>query len=432
MAPGSIFDEHHPPAAALIDQCVHCGFCLPTCPTYALWHEEMDSPRGRIYLMKLGAEGQAEMTDTYVAHFDYCLGCMACVTACPSGVQYDKLIGATRAQIERRHSRSFGDRAFRRMIFALFPHPGRLRALTLPLWFYQRSGMRALVRAVGLLERFSPRLHAMESLLPELRLGVGSRLPRRLAAQGERRRRVGLLLGCVQRVFFAGVNAATARVLAAEGCEVVVPFEQGCCGALMVHAGLEEPALRAARRLIDVFERADVDTIVTNAAGCGSNIKEYAHLLRDDPLYAARAEIFSAKCRDVSELLAKLEPRAQRHPLALRAAYHDACHLQHAQAVRGEPRRLLQSIPGLEVLEVPDSALCCGSAGIFNLIEPGPARELGDRKARSCLATQPNVILSGNPGCLLQIGAGLARAGRSVPVLHTIQALDASIRGVPL
>ena len=431
MAPGSVFDEHHPPAPALIDQCVHCGFCLPTCPTYALWHEEMDSPRGRIYLMKLGAEGQAGMTDTYVAHFDHCLGCMACVTACPSGVQYDKLIEATRAQIERRHSRSLADRLFRRLLFTLFPHPGRLRALALLLWLYQRSGVRTAARTLRLVALLPQRLRAMESLLPELRIaGLRPQLPRRFAARAERRGRVGLLLGCVQRVFLPEVNAATARVLAAEGCEVIVPREQGCCGALMVHAGLEEPALRAARRLIDVFERYEVDTVVTNAAGCGSNVKDYARLLQDDPRYAERAVTFSRKCRDVSELLAELGPRAERHPLALRAAYHDACHLQHAQHIRAEPRRLLRSIPQLEVLEVSDSALCCGSAGIFNLIEPEAARELGRRKARSCLATEPDVILSGNPGCLLQIGAGLARAGRSVPVLHTIQALDASIRGV--
>ena len=428
----TIFDARHPPAEDLINQCVHCGFCLPSCPTYALWGEEMDSPRGRIYLMKLGTEGKVPMTDTYVGHFDHCLGCMACVTACPSGVQYDKLIEATRSQIERRHSRSFGDRLFRGMIFALFPHPGRLRMLALPLWLYQRSGLRALVRRLRLLALLPARLRAMESLLPALRLGEWqSPLPGRIAARGEPRRRVGLLLGCVQRVFFADVNAATARVLAAEGCEVIVPRDQGCCGALMVHAGLEEPALQAARRLIDVFERAEVDAIVTNAAGCGSSMKEYAHLLRDDPRYAGRAKAFAAKCRDVAELLADLQPRAPRHPLAVRAAYHDACHLQHAQGVRLQPRRVLRSIPELEVLEISDAVLCCGSAGIFNLIEPQAAEELGDRKVRTCLATEPEVIASGNPGCLLQLSAGLARAGRRIPVLHTIQLLDASIRGVP-
>jgi len=432
MSPLSIFDEHHAPAAALIDQCVHCGFCLPTCPTYFTWREEMDSPRGRIYLMKLGAEGNAQMTDTYVGHFDNCLGCMACLTACPSGVQYDKLIEATRAQIERHYARSFADRLFRRMIFALFPHPGRLRALTVPLWLYQRSGLRALVHRLGLLALLPPRLSAMESLLPELTLsGRGTRLPPLVPAQGERRRRVGLLLGCVQRVFFADVNAATARVLAAEGCDVIIPPEEGCCGALMVHAGMEQQALDAAGRLIDAFAGAEVDTIVTNAAGCGSTMKEYGHLLRDDPRYAERARALAAKCRDVSEVLAELEPRAPRHSLGapLRVAYQDACHLQHAQNVRLQPRRLLGAIPGLELVEISDAALCCGSAGIFNLIEPRAAADLGDRKVQSCLATEPDVIVSGNPGCVLQLRAALARVGRTIPVLHTIQLLDYSLRG---
>jgi len=429
-APASAFDAHHPPSSQIIENCVHCGFCLPVCPTYVLWNEEMDSPRGRIYLMKLASEGQASLNPQWVSHFDSCLGCMACMTACPSGVDYGKLIEATRAQIERHHPRSLGEKLHRRFLFAVFTRPDRLRLLRWPLLAYQKSGLQSLVRGVGLLKLVPKRLQSMEALMPKLE--KNEHVPAVTPAQGAKRRRVGLQLGCVQREFFSQVNAATARVLAAEGCEVVAPQDQPCCGALMVHAGEETGALRLARKTIDTFERAGVDTIVTNAAGCGSNVKEYGHLLRDDPNYADRAKVFAAKCKDIAEVLTELPPRAARNPLHLRVAFHDSCHLQHAQGVRSQPRQLLADIPGIELIEIPESAICCGSAGIYNLVRPDAANALGDRKAQLIAPLNAEVVATGNPGCLLQLQSSLARQAHPIPVVHTIQLVDASLRGQPL
>jgi len=422
------FDEHRPPSAELVSDCVHCGFCLPTCPTYTLWGEEMDSPRGRIYLMKSGLEGEP-MTDAMVQHFDACLGCMACVTACPSGVQYDRLIEATRAQVERRHDRPTADNALRTTIFALFPHKRRLRAMRGPLRAYQATGLQRLVRRSGLLERIAPRLATMADLAP--RLTRRERLPGRVPAVGARRAVVGLLTGCVQGEFFPGVNAATARVLAAEGCDVIVPPAQGCCGALSVHNGREAEAQTYARRTVDVFEAAGVDAVVVNAAGCGSSMKEYADLLQDDPAYAERAARFAASVRDVSEWLAELGTVAPRHPLEVSVAYHDACHLGHAQGIRAQPRALLREIPGLQLREIPEAELCCGSAGIWNILFPEPARELGDRKARNITSTGAQLLVTANPGCLMQVASALQRQDARIAMAHTVEVLDASIRGLP-
>ena len=451
------FDAIHPPDSALIDTCVHCGFCLPTCPTYVLWGEEMDSPRGRIYLMKAGLEGRAEMTPAFVGHFDSCLGCMACVTSCPSGVQYAPLIEATRAQIERRYPRSLADRLFRGALFALFPFPNRLRIALMPLAIWQATvgkhwgdrGERRERDEQDLLSprsqrdpRFFPggqtslfaRVLAMLWLAPKVTLtSLFSSTPARTHAAGARRLTVGLLTGCVQRLVFPQVNAATVSVLSAEGCEVLAPPEQGCCGALALHAGRVDEARTFARRTIELFERAGVEQIAVNAAGCGSSMKEYGQLLADDPAWAARARAFSARVRDVSEIVSELgTPRAPRHPLALRVAYHDACHLAHAQGVRQPPRDLLRSIPGLEILPFAEPEICCGSAGIYNLVEPDAARELGDRKAAHIDAVSPDLIATANPGCTLQMTAASARLGRVRPIRHPIEILDASIRGVDL
>ncbi|HEV2273244.1 MAG TPA: heterodisulfide reductase-related iron-sulfur binding cluster [Acidobacteriaceae bacterium] len=422
----SAFDAHHPPSPDLISRCVHCGFCLPACPTYVLWGNEMDSPRGRIYLMKMASTGEAQITPDWVEHFDTCLGCMSCLTACPSGVQYDALIESTRGQIERLHKRSLADRLFRKMMFNLFPRIERLRILRRLLFLYQRLGIQTALRKSGILKLLPARLQAMESLMPQL--GPYESIPRTTPAIEPQRRRVGLVLGCVQREFLSEVNAATVRVLAAEGCEVFAPQEQPCCGALLVHAGEEQQAEVLARRMIDAFEKANVDVIISNAGGCGSNLKDYHRLLRDDPAYAERAARFSAKCRDITEFLEELGPRAVRHPLAARVAYHDSCHLQHAQRVRSQPRSQLASIPNLELLELAEGAICCGSAGIYNLVRPKTADTLADRKAGHIAAVHPEIVATGNPGCLLQLRTALERSGQKTKVLHTINLLDASIR----
>ena len=403
------YDAERPPPLELIDDCVHCGFCLPTCPTYSLWGEEMDSPRGRIVLMKAGHEEDAELSAPLVEHIDNCLGCMACVTACPSGVKYDKLIEDTRGQLERNFSRSPGDRAFRRLVFELFPHPGRLRAL-------------APFAPLARLGRFLPgRLGALARLAP--RRGTLRRLAERTHARGERRGTVALLQGCVQRVFFGDVNAATASVLAAEGFEVHAPRLPRCCGALELHTGYDRSARELAKATILAFER--YDHVVVNAAGCGSAMKDYPHLLRDDPEWAERAERFSTRVEDVTELLAGVEPRAERRPLPMKIAYHDACHLAHAQGIREQPRALLRSIPELELLEPAEWEICCGSAGVYNLLKPEPAAELGERKARNLAATGAEAVAAANPGCALQIGA---HAG-GLPVLHPMELLARSLDG---
>jgi glycolate oxidase iron-sulfur subunit len=438
-SPGSrAFDGHHPPDQALIDTCVHCGFCLPSCPTYVLWGEEMDSPRGRIYLMKMGLDGRTAMTPGFVRHFDTCLGCMACVTACPSGVQYSPLIEATRGQIDRRHPRSWADRLFRGAIFSIFPYPRRLRIALAPLALWASISDRwspvggSSQRHEGGSDRpLTSRVRAMLALAPRVTWkSLIARVPVRTPAIGVRRMSVGLLTGCVQRLVFPNVNAATVNVLSAEGCDVLAPRDQGCCGALALHAGRLDEAKCFARKTIATFERAAVDVIAVNAAGCGSSMKEYGNLLADDPGWSGRARAFAARVRDVNELVAALGPPvAPRHPIAQRVAYQDACHLAHAQGVRQQPRDLLRSIPGLEVLPLAEADICCGSAGIYNLVEPGTAQQLGDRKIRLIDAVKPDVIATANPGCTLQLRAAAARLGREWAIRHPIEILDDSIRG---
>ena len=427
------FDAKNPPKPELIDSCVHCGFCLATCPSYRVIGKEMDSPRGRIYLMDAINKGEAAIDTATSQHFDSCLGCLACVTTCPSGVQYDQLIAATRPQIERNQTRSLPDRLMRTLIFNLFPYPNRLRFLPPPLWLYQKSGLQKLVRNTEILKKLTPRLAAMEAILPKITDSSWRKnLPDVIPAQGERRYRVGMILGCVQRLFFSPVNAATARVLAANGCEVVIPASQGCCAALPAHQGQEAQAQALARQMIDSFINEDLDAIIINAAGCGHTLKEYGHILKDDSKYQEKAKQFVSKVKDVQEFLGSIELTAKLHPLSskkLDLVYQDACHLLHGQKISVQPRELLKKIPGVQLREPVDASLCCGSAGIYNMLQPETADELGRQKANNLLNTGASVIASPNPGCSLQIQKHLELKGSEVKLFHPVELLDYSIQG---
>ncbi|MEM1167944.1 MAG: (Fe-S)-binding protein [Cyanobacteria bacterium P01_H01_bin.35] len=437
LADDSGFDPQNPPKQELIDACVHCGFCLSTCPSYRVIGKEMDSPRGRIYAMDAINKGEVALNQTTSEHFDTCLGCLACVTTCPSGVKYDKLIAATRPQVERNIPRSLPDKLIRNLIFNLFPYPNRLRPLLIPLLVYQKLGFTKLIRATKLLEKISPRLAAMESILPEITVDAfQDNYPTIIPAQGEKRYRVGLILGCVQKIFFSPVNMATIRVLTANGCEVVIPKSQGCCAALPEHQGQTEQAHTLAKQMIDSFANTGVDAVIINAAGCGHTLKEYGNILQDDFEYYDKAKEFSKKVKDVQEFLANVGLTSQLSPLIedeeLNIVYQDACHLLHGQKISLEPRKLLQQIPGVKLREPIDAALCCGSAGIYNMLQPEVAEELGQQKVENLLNTGAELIASANPGCSLQIKKHLELQGKKMTLMHPIQLLDYSIRGVKL
>ena len=430
------FDDHHPPEPKLIDTCVHCGFCLATCPSYRVIGKEMDSPRGRIYLMDAINKGEIPLNTATVQHFDSCLGCLACVTTCPSGVQYDKLLIATRPQIERNYPRSLPERLYRQLIFSLFPYPNRLRPMLALLVVYEKLGLQKLVRSTGLLKWVSPQLAAMEAILPKIpRDAFRDTLPTLILAQGKKRYRVGVILGCVQRLFFSKVNDATVRVLTANGCEVVIPKSQGCCAALPEHQGQEEQAKALARQMIDSFEGTDVDAVIINSAGCGHTLKNYGHILQDDPEYRQKAKEFAASVKDVQEFLATVGLTASLSPLAeqpLTLVYQDACHLLHGQKISVQPRLLLRQIPGVKLREPMDAALCCGSAGVYNMLQPEVADELGQQKVQNLLDTGADLIASANPGCTLQISKHLGLQGKKISIMHPMELLDYSIRGIKL
>jgi len=413
------FDAADAPSMDGLRACVHCGICLPQCPTYRVLGEEMDSPRGRVYLMRAAAEGRAELTPGLARHLDLCLGCRACETACPSGVPFGQLLEATRAQFDRKGVRApESAHATLQWALSIFPHPDRLGALLWPLRLYQASGLRTLVRASGMLAPFK-RLQAMDALLPRVPPSA-TPLPELIPARGRARGRAALLTGCVQRFFFPEINLATARLLSAAGWEVVVPRGQGCCGALHLHAGRLDEFRAMARSLMATLGQ-DVDMVVTNAAGCGSALKEYGHWLGDE-----RAERFAGLVKDISEVLVDADlPLGE---LRETVTYHDACHLAHGQRVRAQPRELLRRIPGLTLVDLKDSDLCCGSAGVYNLLEPEMAAELGRRKVERIRETGARIVATGNPGCIMQISQQALEAGLVLEVMHPVTILSHALR----
>ncbi|MGH2479432.1 MAG: (Fe-S)-binding protein, partial [Ktedonobacteraceae bacterium] len=440
----------------LMRQCIHCGFCLPTCPTYAVLGTEMDSPRGRIYQMQAVAEGRMGINADFVEHMYCCLGCRACETACPSGVQFGKLIEAAREQIQLEADQpantaaistqgqftpvvaenprtKLAERALRRFFFDMMLPSRPLTSLVFAgLKIYQRSGLQTIARNSGLLKGadalptpFRGKLSTPEALMPQ---ATGALLPRPLPeitpALGAKRYRVGFISGCIMDQVYRDINEASIRVLTASGCEVVTPTSQQCCGALHVHAGEGERGRQLARHNIDVFERYGCDAIIINSAGCGANIKEYGHLLRDEPAYAERARVFSAQVKDISEFLVGIEQKPAMGELSYTVAYHDACHLAHGQKIKQQPRQLLKRIPGLKLVDLNEADWCCGSAGIYNITNQEMASQLLERKMRNISASGANIIATGNPGCMMQIALGSRERGLGLRVLHPVQLLD--------
>lgn len=451
----------------LIRQCIHCGFCLPTCPTYAVLGVEMDSPRGRIYQMQAVADGRLEVSQDFVEHMYCCVGCRACETACPSGVQFGKLIEAAREQIQIEELNqppqiangahdtsvptttpepttlqpSLAEKLLRRFFFdILLPSRTMLSLVFGGLKLYQRSGLQTLTHKTGLLDvannlptPFQGRLKLPEALMDDARGDVfPDLLPEITPAIGQKRYRVGVISGCIMDQVFHDINQATIRVLAANGCEVVTPPQQGCCGALHVHGGEAEHGRELARRNIDIFEQYDCDLIIINSAGCGSTLKEYHHLLRDDPHYARRAEAFSKKVKDVSEFLASIEINREMGKVNYTVAYHDACHLAHGQKIKQQPRQMLKSIPGLKLVDLKEADWCCGSAGVYNITNQEMANQLLERKMNNIAVTGANVIATGNPGCMMQIAMGMRQRGLPMTVKHPVELLDEAYRAAGL
>ncbi len=417
------------PRQADLDRCIHCGLCLNACPTYRVLGLEMDSPRGRIYQMAQVAGG-APAGPSYVGHIGLCLACRGCESACPSGVRYGRLVEAARAEIEAGAVRTRMARWVRWFVFSrLLRSPALMTAAGALLYLYQCCGLQKLVRALGFLKLLG-RAGEVEQLAPRAEPPFFfSQIGKTFPAEGERRYRVALMAGCIANVCFARLNEATVRVLRKNGCEVVAPRGQGCCGALHLHAGLAEDARELARRNIEALEAGGFDAILTNAAGCGSTLKEYGELLEDDPAWAGRAREFSGRVRDITEFLAGIELNRKMAPLALTVTYQDSCHLAHGQRVRAAPRKLLEAVPGLTLREMAMADLCCGSAGIYNVVQNAMSMEILARKMEDVNRTGAEVIATANPGCMLQLRAGVGRHGAGQRVAHVVELLDEAYQG---
>jgi glycolate oxidase iron-sulfur subunit len=455
----------------LMRQCIHCGFCLPTCPTYAVLGVEMDSPRGRIYQMQAVADGRLEITNDFIEHMNCCVGCRACETACPSGVQFGALIEAAREQIQLKDSvgaaarpcpeslsplqqsrdkplpvrrlraqtkrRALAVTALRRFFFnVMLPSRLVLSLIFAGLKIYQRSGLQALAHRTKIFDLINnlPTPFKGQLAIPEALMNgaKGDLLPRQLPeytpARGPRRYRVGMITGCIMDQVFHDINEATVRVLSANGCEVITPPQQNCCGALHVHGGEAKTGRDLARHNIHVFEQYNIDAIIINSAGCGSMLKEYGHILRDDPTYAKRAQEFSAKVKDISEFLTSIDMNTQFGETNHTVAYHDACHLLHGQKIKQQPRQLLKALPGITIVDLKESDWCCGSAGIYNLTNQEMAQELLARKMNNIEKTGASIIVTSNPGCMMQIAMGARQRGIDLEVMHPVQLLDEAYR----
>ncbi|MFQ6040116.1 MAG: (Fe-S)-binding protein, partial [Candidatus Poribacteria bacterium] len=409
--------------------CAHCGLCLPGCPTYRELSMEMDSPRGRIYIMRALVDGRLPVDEKFAEHIYRCLVCRACETACPSGIHYGRLIEEAREVFEENFKRPLSQRILQNLVFKrVFPNQKLLGFTFWMIWLYQRLGIRWLARNLGIMKLMG-RMGEAEKILPDIPSPLLKySLKRVINAKGERKHRLGFFPGCMMIHIFPSVNLATARVLAENGCDVITPQKQQCCGALHTLSGIKEPALRLARQNIDIFEKIDVEAIIVNCAGCGAALREYSHLLANDPDYAEKAENFSRKVRDISEFLAEIDVKPPKGEIARRVTYDDPCHLLHGQKVKEQPRMLLQSIPGLELVELKQADRCCGSAGVYNVLQPEMSMRLLDDKMKNIAETDAEIVVTGNPGCLIQIGLGVKQHNLNMRVMHTVELLDLSYR----